>query len=316
MAVTEQVKIEAKTARRRRWPFSQRQTMAYMMVAPSILVILLVVFYPILQTFWLSLHDIDKRIPGRGEPFVGFQNYIDSFTKDALRTRLFDAFGFTTAFALISVGLEFIVGLAVALVLNRQFVGRAWVRAIVLIPWSLTTVVVARMWGLIYNAEYGVLNSLLKGLGITDKDLLWTANNGLSFWAVTIADVWKSTPFVALILLAGLQLISQDLYEAARVDGASWWQSFWHITLPGLRPTILVALLFRTIDASRVFDMVFVLTEGGYGTESLNYYTYQELFRKQNFGFGSSLAIITFCYIMIIAIIYLRVLGSRGDQRR
>jgi multiple sugar transport system permease protein len=316
MSVTgKQIKTDYIINSRPWWKFSQRQSMAYLMVLPSILVIVLVVFLPISQTIWLSLNDYDKRIQQQPD-FIGLQNYIDSFTKEGLRTRLLDAFGFTTGFALISVGLEFVFGMGVALVLNQQFRGRALVRAVVLIPWSLTTVVVARMWGLIYNSEYGVLNSILKSLGLIDKDILWTANKGITFWAVTFADVWKSTPFVALILLSGLQLISGDLYEAARVDGATWLQSFWHITLPGLRPTILVALLFRTIDASRIFDMVFVLTEGGFGTESLNYYTYQELFRKQNFGFGSSLAVITFCYIMIIAIIYIKVLGNREDQQR
>jgi multiple sugar transport system permease protein len=313
----EQATVEPKKATRyRKRILSQRQVMAYAMVLPSVLIIVLVVLFPISQTFWLSLHDIDKRIANRPEPFVGIQNYIDAFTSTTFSPRLYAALGFTTAFAVISVGLEFVFGMGVALVLNKEFWGRSMVRAVVLIPWSLTTVVVARMWGLIYNSEYGVLNSILKGMGIIKEDILWTAKDGITFWAVTVADVWKSTPFVALILLAGLQLIPLDLYEAAKVDGATAWQNFWHITLPGLRPTILVALLFRTIDATRIFDLVYVLTEGGYGTESMNYITYRELFGKQNFGFGSALAIITFCYIMIFAVLYLRVLGSRGDQRR
>ncbi len=314
----EQLQTEApalvKPRSRRR--MSQRQVMAYLMVLPAMLVIVLIVFFPIAQTFWLSLHDIDRRIANRPETFVGLQNYFDIFTKDGFSQRFYDAFGFTTGFALISVGLEFLFGLGVALVLNRPFKGRGLVRAIALIPWSITTVVVARMWGLIYNSEFGVLNAILKSLGIIKEDQLWTASKSLTFWAVIIADVWKSTPFVALILLAGLQLIPGDLYEAATVDGASAWQKFVHITLPTLRPTILVALLFRTIDASRIFDLVYVLTEGGFGTESLNYLTYQEMFRNQNFGFGSSLAIVTFLYIMVIAVVYLRVLGNREDTRR
>ncbi|OJV95314.1 MAG: hypothetical protein BGO39_25290 [Chloroflexi bacterium 54-19] len=318
MAVSrEQLKVEkGLTARTRRFRLNQRQIMSYLMVLPAMLVIVLVVFFPIAQTFWFSLHDIDKRLGDRPEPFIGLQNYTDAFTQPDISTRLFDAFSFTTRFAVISVGLEFFLGLGVALVLNREFRGRAVVRALILIPWSITTVVVARMWGLIYNSEFGVLNSMLKGMGIIQHDLLWTADQTLTFWAVVVADVWKSTPFVALILLSGLQLIPADLYEAATVDGASAWQKFRYITFPALRPTILIALVFRTIDALRIFDLVYVLTEGGFGTESLNYMTYQEIFRNQNFGFGSSLAIITFLYILIIAAIYIKLLGNREDARR
>jgi ABC-type sugar transport system permease subunit len=313
----EQLTVEATTkTNTRRWlHLSQKEVMCYLMVLPAMLVILLVVFLPIAQTFWFSLHDIDKRMGDRPEPFIGLQNYINAFTDPDTSTRLFDAFGFTTRFAVVSVGLEFVFGLGVALVLNRNFRGQGLVRAIVLIPWSITTVVVAQMWGLIYNSEFGILNSTLKGLGIIDKDQLWTANHDLTFWAVVVADTWKSTPFVALILLSGLQFIPADLYEAATVDGASVWQKFLHITLPALRPTILVALVFRTIDALRIFDLVYVLTEGGFGTESLNYMTYQELFRKQNFGFGSSLAIITFLYLLVVSLIYIKLLGNREEER-
>lgn len=314
---TEQIKVDKSLeVKPRRFHLSQRQIMCYLMVLPAMLVIVLVVFFPIGQTFWFSLHDIDKRLGDRPEPFIGLQNYTDAFTLPDISNRLFDAFSFTTRFALFSVGFEFLFGLGVALVLNREFRGRGIVRALILIPWSVTTVVVARMWGLIYNSEFGVLNSTLKGLGIIKEDQLWTANLDLTFWAVIVADVWKSTPFVAIILLSGLQLIPGDLYEAATVDGASAWQKFRFITFPALRPTILIALVFRTIDALRVFDLIYVLTEGGFGTESLNFMTYQELFRNQNFGFGSSLAVITFLYILIIALIYIKLLGNREDKRK
>ncbi len=310
------IETPARVRSRGRLHLSQKEVMSYLMVLPAIVVIMLVVVFPISQTFWFSLNDIDKRIGTRPEKFVGFENYAYAFTNERFSKRLFDAFGFTTWFALVSVGLEFLLGLGVALVLNRNFKGRAIVRAIVLIPWSITTVVVARMWGLIYNSEFGVLNSTLKSLGIIQQDQLWTANKDLTFWAVVTADVWKATPFVALILLSGLQLISADLYEAATVDGASAWQKFVAITLPALRPTIMVALIFRTIDALRIFDLVYVLTEGGFGTESLNYLTYQEMFRNQNFGLGSSLAVITFLYILVISIVYIKLLGNREEERK
>jgi multiple sugar transport system permease protein len=310
MSVTSE-KVEIRQRSRVGWGWiHSRRFMAYMMVLPAIAIIVGVVFYPISQTFWMSFHDIDLRYPNRGEPFIGLDNYAEVFSDG----RIWDAFRFTTLFAVITVGLELVFGMGVALLLNRNFVGRTFVRAIILIPWSLTTVVVARMWNLIYNSEYGILNSVLKSVGLIDKSKLWTADQDLTFWAVIVADVWKATPFMTLILLAGLQTIPHDLYEAAKVDGATPWQSFWHITLPGLRATMLVALIFRTIDATRVFDMVFVLTNGAYGTESLNLYTYKKLFNDLNFGLGSALAMITFCYIAIIAILYLRVGGQRDKK--
>lgn len=303
--------IEIKSTAKARAPWlGSRKTMAYLMVLPAIIIIVGVVFYPIVSAFWLSLHAIDLRYPQEGQPFVGLQNYTDAFADP----QLWDAFRFTTLFAVVSVGLELVIGMNIALLLNRKFAGRGLVQALVLIPWSLTTVIVARMWDLIYNSEYGILNALLKDVGLIQHDLLWTGNKDLIFWSVIIADVWKSTPFMILILLAGLQVIPQDLYEAAKVDGATAWQSFWHITLPSLRTTMLVALIFRTIDATRIFDLVFVLTNGTYGTTSLNLYTYNTLFKDLNFGAGSALAIITFCYIALISILYLKI-GSQRDKR-
>ncbi len=294
---------------------SARTRLAYMMVAPAIILLTVIVFYPIGTAFWFSLHTMKLKRPGLGEPFVGLENYANIFTDS--EGRIWSAIFFTTQFAIISVALEFILGMAFALVMNRAFVGRAMIRAIILIPWALTTVVSARMWGLIYNNEYGVLNGILRGAGILKSNVSWTTDQNYAFWSLIGAEVWKATPFVALILLAGMQVISQDMYEAARVDGATYFQSFLHITLPSLRATILVALLFRTIDAARVFDLIYVLTGGGPGrvTESLNIYTYKTLFEDLNFGQGSAQAIITFCYIMLIALLYIKVLGARKTER-
>lgn len=297
---------------RSRFRMRARTRLAYLMLLPSLLVIAGVAFYPIGVAFWFSLHDMDLRYPQYGQPFVGFQNYSEIFAQP----RIWEALRFTTFFAVLSVWLEMALGLGFALVLNRAFRGRGIVRGMVLIPWALTTVVSARMWGLIYNSEYGVLNSLLRNAGIIQQNANWTTDEGLAFWSLIGAEVWKSTPFVALILLAGLQIISADLYEAARVDGATPVQSFWYITLPALRGTILVALLFRTIDAARVFDLIYVLTGGGPGTatESLNIYTYKTLFESLNFGKGSAQAIITFGYIMLIAMLYIKVLSNRKSE--
>ncbi len=304
--------IETGQVYKRPWYYVHPRTrLAYYMVLPSVLLIAGIIFYPIGVAFWYSLHDKDLRFPQLGEPFIGLDNYINIFTEK--EGRIWNSLFFTSGFALFSVTIEFFLGLCFALVMNRAIFGRAVVRAIILIPWALTTVVSAKMWGLIYNNEYGVLNGILRNLGIIKDNVSWTTDKNVVFWALVGAEVWKATPFVALILLAGLQVISADLYEAARVDGASPFQSFIHITLPALRPTILVALLFRTIDTVRVFDLIYVLTGGGPGTssESLNIYTYKTLFESLDFGRGSAQAIITFCYIMLIAILYIRVLGSR-----
>lgn len=310
MAVSgKEIEIKSTAKARASW-LGGRKTMAYLMVLPAIIVIVGVVFYPIISAFWLSLHAIDLRYPQEGQDFIGFQNYTDAFADP----QLWDAFRFTTLFAITSVVLELFFGMCIALLLNRKFVGRGIVQALVLIPWSLTTVIVARMWDLIYNSEYGILNYLLRSVGLIKDDLLWTGDKNLIFWSVVIADVWKSTPFMILILLAGLQVIPPDLHEAAKVDGATAWQRFWHITLPSLRGTMLVALIFRTIDATRIFDLVFVLTNGTYGTTSLNLYTYNTLFKDLNFGAGSALAIITFCYIALISILYLKVGSPRNKS--
>ncbi|HEX2911312.1 MAG TPA: sugar ABC transporter permease [Chloroflexia bacterium] len=298
--------------KRSRFYMAPRTRMAYLMVLPALLIIAVIAFYPIGVAFWFSLHDMDLRFPQLGQPFIGIDNYTAIFSEG----RIWDAFRFTTLFALISVGIEFVLGMLFATVMNRAFAGRAMVRAIILIPWALTTVVSARMWGLIYNNEYGVLNSILRSLGILKDNLSWTTDENLAFWSLIGAEVWKATPFVALILLAGMQVIPHELYEAAKVDGAAPYQSFLSITLPALRGTILVALLFRTIDAARVFDLVYVLTGGGPGTstESLNIYTYKTLFESLNFGQGSAQAMITFGYIMLIALLYLKVLGGRKSE--
>jgi multiple sugar transport system permease protein len=310
----ETVAREISVARTRsRFYIHPRTRLAYLMVLPTLLVIVGVVFYPIIVVFWYSLHRIDLRFPALGQPFIGLDNYVQIFTDS--QGLIWGALGFTTWFALVSVGLEFVLGMMFALVMNHNFPARAFVRALILLPWALTTVVSAKMWGLIFNSEYGIMNGILRAFGIItlQTNVNWLSDQNAVFWALIIAEVWKATPFVALILLAGLQIIPYDLYEAAKVDGATAWQSFWHITLPCLRGTILVVLLFRTIDAARVFDLIYVLTGGGPGTstQSLNIYTYKTLFESLQFGKGSAQALITFCYIMLIAVIYIRVLGKR-----
>jgi multiple sugar transport system permease protein len=251
-----------------------------------------------LFTLWLSLR---REMPVFGiSEFAGFENF-----QRMLQDAHFWTATFTTAvFVVESVCLELTLGLIFALLLQREFRGRALARALVLIPWAVPGVVVARFWEWILNADYGVLNYLL-GVRIN-----WLGNPFWALQAVVVADVWKSTPFVVLLLLAGLQVVPPQLYLAARIDGANGWQQFRHITLPLLKPVILLVLLFRTMDAARIFDVIFVLTGGGPAnqTETLVIYAYKTLYRMLQFGFGSALSVATFLFVLALSLVYLRML--------
>ncbi|MBE3102782.1 MAG: sugar ABC transporter permease, partial [Bacilli bacterium] len=231
--------------------------------------------------------------------FIGFSNYSRYLQSE----RMWKALGNTFVFTIASVGFEFVLGLLIALLINRVFIGRGLVRASVLIPWAIPTAVGAMMWSFLYDGQTGIVAHYFEQLGlISDASVLLSTGIGGMF-SVIFADVWKTTPYMALLLLAGLQTISGSLYEAAEVDGASKWQQFWKITLPMLKSAILVALLFRTLDAFRVFDLIFVLTGGGpaNSTESISILAYITLFSQQNFGAGSVLSVIVFACVAIIS---------------
>jgi multiple sugar transport system permease protein len=240
--------------------------------------------------------------------FVGLSHYTDV----AQQPRFWMSLWNTSVFTIISVAIELVLGLAIALLINRQFRGRGIVRASVLVPWAIPTVVSALMWKFMFDGQNGIMAKFFHSIGlIPDMGTLLTSK----FWsmfAVVFADVWKTTPFMTLLLLAGLQTISDSLYEAARVDGASRIQQFIKITLPLLTPTILVTLLFRTLDAFKIFDLVYVLTGGGpaNATEAISIYTYKTMFAQMNFGEGSALSVIGFICIAIISIFYIRFLGT------
>lgn len=282
---------------------------AALLVAPAMAVIALVAFYPLGHALWLSLWKINLRFANTPWVFVGLGNYVDAITDDA---RWLNALRVTLTITFTSLLAEFVLGMIFALVMNQSFKGRALVRASVLIPWSLTTVVSARMWQVIYHASYGVFNRILVDIGLIDAYKPWIISPVFTIWAMIGADVWKTTPFVALLLTAGMQLIPGELYEAAAIDGATAWDRFWRITFPLLRPTMLVALLFRMIDVFRMLDLPFVLTGGGPGqaTETLSLYTYRVIFTDLKFGGGSALAVLTFLMILGTAFIFIRVLGA------
>ncbi|PAE29249.1 ABC transporter permease [Paenibacillus sp. 7884-2] len=240
--------------------------------------------------------------------FIGLDNY-GKYMKDQ---RMWKAIGNTAFFTVISVAFELVLGLAIALLINRAFKGRGIIRATVLIPWAIPTAVAAMMWGFLYDGQSGIIAHYLEALNLIPGSswLLTTSDGGM--FSIILADVWKTTPYMALLLLAGLQTIPQSLYEASSVDGANRFQQFWSITLPLLKSSILVALLFRTLDAFRVFDLIYVLTGGGpaNATESISVYAYKTLFAQQNFGEGSVLSVIVFISVAIISLLYVKLIGS------
>jgi multiple sugar transport system permease protein len=267
-------------------------------VAPALVLLSLVTIYPVFSVLYLSLRrrllifDISK--------FIGLDNYRFMLTDE----RFWNALRNTAYFTIVSVSLELVLGLALALLMNRTFRFKGIVTAIVLVPWAVPTVVSARMWEWMYNTDFGILNYLL------GEKINWL---GSPLWALNAAvfmDVWKTTPFVAILLLAGLKVIPGELDQAARIDGAGYWQIFRRITLPLLMPVVVVVLIFRTLDAFRVFDAVYVLTGGGPAntTETLSIYAYKLLFQTLQFGYGSAVSMVVFLCIGVISVLYIRLL--------
>jgi trehalose/maltose transport system permease protein len=274
---------------------------AYYMVLPSLIVILLVAFWPVVYSVWLSLHQATVTAIG---PFVGFENYAEMFQNPDFLVGLSN----TVIFTVVSVALEFVIGLGIALAINRAFRGRGLVRAAVLVPWAFPTVISAAMWRLMFQDQVGVVNYVANALGIISQPIL--SDDTLLLIGAILVDVWKTTPFMALLLLAGLQVIPGEVYEAARVDGASVMQRFFRITLPLLKGAILVAVLFRTLDAYRVYDLFWVL--GNRELDSLSTFVYEGVRISQlNFAPGNAAAVFIFVTAFLIALFFIKVLGMQ-----
>lgn len=286
-------------------PLQRRQArLAWFFLAPTLLLLLAVGLWPLLQTIYLSFTD---GFTGSREPprWIAFGNYTELARDPAFWRAVWN----TVLFTAVSVSLEFVLGLGFALLVHSHFKGRGLMRAAMLIPWALPTVVAAQMWRWMFNDVFGVVNDLLVNrLGILAEPVAFTGTPGWAMASVILVDVWKTTPFVALLLLAGLQLISGELYEAAEVDGASRRQAFLAVTLPLLKPAILVALIFRTLDALRVFDVIWVMTRGQSGTESVATHTYRNLIEYSRLGYGSALSVMVFLLIALFVAIYVRLL--------
>lgn len=299
--------------RRRGSGLSERR-LAAAMVSPSLIVIALVAAYPIGYAIWLSLHEYSVRVPGLSR-WSGLKNYDTALSSSEFWGALRNTFLFTG----ISVTIELVLGIAFALAMHQAFKGRAVLRATVLVPWAVLTFGSGLLWRSIFEPDLGFANSMLSTLGLPGGDTVWLGQAGYAMAVMIFADVWKTAPFMALLLLAGLQVISDDVYDAAKADGASTWQRFRWITLPLLKPAILVALLFRTLDALRVFDLPFALTQGANGTNTLSLYAYQELTANRLVGLGSALSVLTFLIVMVVSFMYIRFVGGniRGlaDER-
>ncbi len=287
--------------------------LAWALCAPALLAILAAALFPLLWAVWESFHLHDLRMPWRGRPFIGLANYAEALAS----ARFWEALGHTAFFAVTTVVLEMGLGLALALGLHRAFRGRGLARTAALLPWAIPTVVAALVWRFLFEGSAGGANALLLGLGLLDEAPVWFGDARLAWVPVILADVWKTTPFVALLLLAGLQSIDPELYEAARIDGAGAWQRLLHVTLPMLRPALLVALVFRTLDAFRVFDLVYVATGGGPGTatEPLALYAFRALLEDLRFGYGSAVSVLLFLVTFGLAWLYVRLVGAELLER-
>jgi len=280
------------------------RNLAYLLVAPTIFVLVALSIYPLVHAVTLSL-----QVNSGGRTHWSLGNFVrlgsDQFFLSAL--------AHTLVFAIAALSLEFFLGLALAVLLNQKIQGRSFFRAGLLVPMMLPTVVVGVIWRLMLNPNFGAINGSLKGAGFNTAALTWTSSPRLAMLSIIAVDVWQWTPFMFLILLAGLQAIPQEPYEAALMDGSTAWQTFRHITLPLLKPAILVALLLRTMDLLRVFDQVFILTEGGPGfaTETISLYIYRTAFRFSNFGYAAAMSFVLLVITNIVSVFYIRILQER-----
>jgi multiple sugar transport system permease protein len=272
--------------------------LGWLLCAPAVIIMLAVAAYPIIYSVWLSLQRYDLRFPDQAE-FIGLENYgavlSSPFWWSALRN--------TVIITVISVAIELVLGMALAVVMHRAIFGRGLVRTSILLPYGIVTVVAAFSWQYAWTPQIGYLSSLT-------GDSAPLVNHAQALAVIILAEVWKTTPFMALLLMAGLALVPEDLQKAAKVDGASAWQRFLHVTLPLMKPAILVALLFRTLDAFRIFDNIFILTAGGHDTGSVSILGYDNLFTALNLGVGSAISVLIFICVAIIGFLFIKGFGT------
>ncbi len=288
----------------------REQRTGWILMLPALLLLLFVFAYPIARAFWLSF--FTRNLGTELQPvFTGLDNYA-RMVGDG---RFWQSFSTTIVFTTASVVSELLLGLAIALVLNQRIFARGLVRTSAILPWALPTALIGLAWAWIFNDQFGVVNDILRRLGLIQTGINWLGEPTLAMIALVFADIWKTTPFISILLLAGLQSISPDLYEAHAIDGATPWQSFRQITLPLLLPQILIAVLFRFAQAFGIFDLIQVMTGGGPGgaTEVVSLYIYSTVMRYLDFGYGAALVVVTFLLLVaVVAIASLLLNKSRA----
>lgn len=289
---------------------SQRIRTAWIFLTPMLLVVALTAAWPLLRTIYFSLTDIREFGQDTYE-FILFKNYLYMDDKGEWRglfanTAWWRAVYNTLYFTIISVSIETVLGLMIALALNIEFRGRGIIRAAILIPWAIPTIVSAKMWAWMLNDQFGIINDLLIKLGFLSDPIAWTASPDTAIWAIIIVDVWKTTPFMTLLSLAALQLLPGEVYEAARVDGINPIKRFFHITLPLIKQPLMVAIIFRSLDSLRIFDLIYVLTPNNVATMSMSVYAKLEMFDFSKFAYGAAASTSLFLIISILTIAYIK----------
>lgn len=291
------------------WLSTRRRRDAWLFLTPMLIVLALVAAWPLFRTIWLSFTDADllKSDPPK---WVGLENYITHNPTDGrwygvlMDPQWWRSVKNTFLFTVVTVSIETVLGMIIALVLHREFRGRGLVRAAVLIPWAVPTVVSARMWRWMLNDQYGIVNHLLMSLHLIDHPLAWTTDSKLFMTSVVIVDVWKTTPFMALLILAALQMLPKECYEAAQIDGVHPLKVFWRVTVPLIRPALMVAVIFRALDALRVFDVIYVLTGIQDQSMTMSIYARQQLIDFSQIGYGSAASTLLFFIIALLTILY------------
>jgi trehalose/maltose transport system permease protein len=288
----------------------ERVRSAWLFIAPMLIVLALVAGWPLARTIWFGFTDANLS-DLEGAEFVGFLNYQYLLTDPEWWNAVWNTF----VFASISVTIETILGLGIALALDAHFRGRGLLRAAVLIPWAIPTVVSAQMWGWMFHDVFGVINHMLMTVGFISEPIAWTASPDTALIAVIMVDVWKTTPFMALLILAGLQMLPNECYESAKVDGIHPIKVFFKITLPLIKPALLVAIIFRILDALRIFDLIYVMSGNNKDTMSMSVYARQQLVDFQDVGYGSAAATFLFLIIALFTVVYL-TLGGVGREEK
>jgi trehalose/maltose transport system permease protein len=294
---------------------SGRVRSAWIFLSPMIIVLLIVAAWPLARSIWFSVTDASL-LHYREASFIGLKNYFRTLHTDSGATiyggvlvdkSWWNAVWNTLRFGLVSVALETSLGMAVALVLNANFKGRGIVRAAILVPWAIPTVVSAKMWGWMLNDQLGIINDLLLRMHVISEKIAWAADADYSMIAIVAVDTWKTVPFMALLILAGLQQVPGDVYEAASIDGVHPLRVFWKITLPLIRPAVMVAVIFRLLDALRIFDLVYVLTPNSTQTKTMSVISRENMFDFDKLGYGSAESTLLFLILFIMVVLYMKL---------